>query len=467
MSKRTSSSPSDLPDRSAGLRREFEEKLAALVEIPSVSMDPGRQADVERVAHHGRALLRELGAQAECITTAGLPLVLGRLMQDPSYPTVTIYNHLDVQPAEAEEWRTPPFKLVRDGDRWRGRGTTDDKGPALAALFGARTAVQDGVRLNFQFLWETEEEIGSPSFQTALRRLAKGDKQRAPLRTDSILVSDTQWPQAGRPAIPYGLRGLLGFCVRLQTGDKDVHSGTTGGAARNPLGELCALINACYDARTGRVKIPGFYHDVRRLSAAERRGLANAGFSRRRFQRAHGLSSVRFSDDARLCEATMIAPTFEVHGLTGGYSGAGIKTIVPHQAEAKLSCRLVPDQTPERVFRLIERFVRRHCRDAEVVHEASLSPYLVDPSGPHLEAAQQAMFEAFGKRPALTREGGSIGAVVTMDRVLRAPVVLLGLSLPEHGYHAINENFDWGQASRGIEMFCRYFHKLADLPRRS
>jgi acetylornithine deacetylase/succinyl-diaminopimelate desuccinylase-like protein len=464
MSKRKSVSQSNLRDRSAGLRREFEEKLAALVEIPSVSMDPGRRADVEKVAHHGCALLRELGARAECIQTAGLPLVLGRLMQDPKYPTVTIYNHLDVQPAEAEEWRSPPFKLVRNGDRWHGRGTTDDKGPALAALFGARLALQDGVRLNFQFLWETEEEMGSPSFEAALKKLAKGN---SPLRTDSIVVSDTLWPGAGRPAIPYGLRGLLGFCVRLQTGDKDVHSGTTGGAARNPLGELCALVNACYDANTGRVKIPGFYSDVCRLGAAERRRLANAGFARRRFERAHGLSSVRFPDDARLREAIMTAPTFEVHGLTGGYSGAGIKTIVPHRAEAKLSCRLVPDQTPARVFRLIQRFVRQHCRDAEVVHEASLSPFLVDPSGPHLEAAQQAMFEAFGKRPALTREGGSIGAVVTMDRVLRAPVVLLGLSLPEHGYHAVDENFDWGQASRGMEMFCRYFARLAEIPRRS
>jgi acetylornithine deacetylase/succinyl-diaminopimelate desuccinylase-like protein len=464
MSKRK---PLPAQGRSAGLRREFEEKLTALVEIPSVSMDPERRPDVVKVARHGCALLRELGAQAEYIETAGLPLVLGRLVQDPKYPTVTIYNHLDVQPADADEWQSPPFKLVRDGDKWHGRGTTDDKGPALAALFGARLALQQGVRLNFQFLWETEEEMGSPSFEAALRKLAKGDKRRAPLRTDSIVVSDTLWPQAGRPAIPYGLRGLLGFCVRLQTGDKDVHSGTTGGAARNPLGELCALINACYDARTGRVKIPGFYAGVRHSSAAERRQLGNAGFARRRFELAHGLSSLRFSDDAHLREAIMIAPTFEVHGLTGGYSGAGIKTIVPHRAEAKLSCRLVPDQTPERVFRLIERFVRQHCRDAEVIHESSLSPYLVDPSGPHLEAAQQAMFEAFGKRPALTREGGSIGAVVTMDRVLRAPVVLLGLSLPEHGYHAINENFDWGQAGQGMEMFCRYFHKLADLPRRS
>ncbi|MGB8295296.1 MAG: M20/M25/M40 family metallo-hydrolase [Polyangia bacterium] len=464
MSKRKSLSRDHLRSRSAGLRREFEEKLAALVEIPSVSMDPDRRGDVEKVARTGCTLLRELGAQATCIKTAGLPLVLGRLVQDPKFPTVTIYNHLDVQPADAEAWRSPPFKLVRDGDRWRGRGTTDDKGPALAALFGARLALQDGVPLNFQFLWETEEEMGSPSFEAALGKLAKG---HSPLRTDSIVVSDSLWPQAGRPAIPYALRGLVGFCVRLQTGDKDVHSGTTGGAARNPLGELCALINDCYDARTGRVKIPGFYRDVRHLGAAERRRLANAGFARRRFELAHGLSSVRFPDDAHLREAIMTAPTFEVHGLTGGYTGAGIKTIVPHRAEAKLSCRLVPDQTPTGVFNLIQRFVKQHCRDAEVIHESSLSPFLADPSGPHLEAAQQAMLEAFGKRPALTREGGSIGAVVTMDRILRAPVVLLGLSLPEHGYHAVNENFDWGQASRGMEMFCRYFANLAEIPRRS
>jgi acetylornithine deacetylase/succinyl-diaminopimelate desuccinylase-like protein len=463
MSNRTALST--LRQRSADLRGEFEEKLANLVEIPSVSMDPAHRADVEQAARVGCELLRELGAQAECIPTTGLPLVLGRLIQDPAYPTVTIYNHLDVQPADAQEWRTPPFKLVRDGQRWRGRGTTDDKGPALTALLGAHLALQDGVRLNFQFLWETEEEMGSPSFAAALAKLAKGDKHRAPLRTDSILVSDTQWPQAGKPAIPYGLRGLLGFCVRLQTGDKDVHSGTTGGAARNPLGELCELIHTCFDARTGRVKIPGFYKGVRRPNSAENRQLAQAGFSRRKFQAAHGLRSVRFSDDARLGEAVMTAPTFEVHGLTGGYTGAGIKTIVPHQAEAKLSCRLVPNQTPDGVFRLIKRFVRQHCPDAEVIHEASLSPYLVDPSGPHLEAAQQAMWESFGKRAALTREGGSIGAVVTMDQVLAAPVVLLGLSLPEHGYHAINENFDWGQASRGMEMFCCYFHKLAEIPR--
>jgi acetylornithine deacetylase/succinyl-diaminopimelate desuccinylase-like protein len=445
--------------RSTDLRHAFEETLASLVEIPSVSMEPERRPEVERVAQAGAELLRDLGAQVAIVETAGLPLVLGRLIQDPSFPTVTIYNHLDVQPADPDEWKTPPFALTRVGKTWRGRGTTDDKGPALTALFGARLALQDGVPLNFQFLWETEEEIGSPSFAGALGELVK-----AGLRTDSVLVSDTMWSRAGQPAIPYGLRGLMGFLVRLRTGDKDVHSGTVGGGARNPIAELGALIAACMDVRTGKVKIPGFYAGVRKPNAAEKRRLADDGFSRRDFQKAHGLSSVRFSDAQKLHEAITVQPTFEVHGITGGYTGAGIKTIVPHQAEAKLSCRLVSDQDPDQVFRLVQAFIKKRCPDAEVIHEASLSPYLVDPSGPHLDAAQEAMHEAFGKKPCLTREGGAIGAVVTMDRLLKAPVVMLGLSLPEHGYHAINENFDWGQASQGMAMFCHYFHGLAALP---
>jgi acetylornithine deacetylase/succinyl-diaminopimelate desuccinylase-like protein len=250
----------------------------------------------------------------------------------------------------------------------------------------------------------------------------------------------------------------MGFTIRLETGAKDVHSGTTGGAARNPVGELAALISECYDARTGKVKIPGFYQGVRKLTSAERKGFARAGFTRKRFMAAHELHGVRFKEDARLMEAIMAAPTFEVHGLVGGYTGPGIKTIVPHVAEAKLSTRLVPDQNPAKVFKLVKDFVRKRCPDAVVTHESTLEPYVAELGGPYHELAMHAMKETFGREPALTREGGSIGAVLTMQRLLRKPIVFLGLSLPEHGYHAINENFDWGQASGGMELFYRYFH---------
>jgi acetylornithine deacetylase/succinyl-diaminopimelate desuccinylase-like protein len=455
-----------LRPRIADLRAEFEHKLGALVEIPTVSMDPQRHAEMDACARLAAGYLRELGAQVDVIDTGGFPLVLGRVVRDPSFPTVTIYNHLDVQPADGAEWKTPPFRFTRDGDRWRGRGTTDDKGPALTALYGARLALEQDVRANIQFLWELEEEIGSPNFERGLRAAIAGDEAagRAPFRTDSVVVSDTIWIAAGRPAIPYGLRGLMGFTVALRTGAKDVHSGTTGGAARNPIGELAGLIAACYDARTGKVKIPGFYDDVRRLTAAEKKAFGRAGFSSKRFKAAHELTSLRpLRDDLAVMESIMALPTFEVHGLVGGYSGPGIKTIVPHKAEAKLSTRLVPDQKPAKVFRLIKAFMKKHLPDAVVTHEASLEPYLAPLGGPHNAAAAAAMRETFGREPGFSREGGSIGAVLTMRRLLKAPVTFMGLSLPEHGYHAVDENYDWGQASGGMEMFCRYFHKIAEM----
>jgi acetylornithine deacetylase/succinyl-diaminopimelate desuccinylase-like protein len=456
--------------RVADWRAPFEERLAALVEIPSVSMDPGRGADMGRCAELGAKLLGEIGAGVDMIDTGGHPLLVGRVILDPSFPTVTIYNHLDVQPADAAEWRTPPFVLTRGRDqkRYFGRGATDDKGPALAALYGARLALHTGARVNIQFLWELEEEIGSPNFARGLARAIAGapENGRPRFATDSVVVSDTIWTAAGKPSIPYGLRGLMGFTVSLETGAKDVHSGTTGGAARNPLAEMATLISECVDSRTGRVKIPGFYAGVRRLTATERRGFARAGFSARRFQAAHELRSIRpRTSDLAVMEAIMAQPTFEVHGLTGGYAGPGIKTIVPRRAEAKLSTRLVPDQDPATVFKLVKAFIKKRLPDARVAHQASLAPYLAPLGGPYNAAAAAAMRETFGKEPAFTREGGSIGAVLTMRKMLRAPVIFLGLSLPEHGYHAINENFDWGQAQGGMEMFCRYFHHIAAMDR--
>jgi acetylornithine deacetylase/succinyl-diaminopimelate desuccinylase-like protein len=467
-----------LRQRIADLRPEFEQRLGALVGIPTVSMDPGRRDEMNACVDLAGGYLREAGARVDVIETGGFPMLLGRFERDPSWPTVTVYNHLDVQPADQPSdgtgWRTPPFQLTPDADvqakgqgkpaRWFARGATDDKGPALTAFYGALLALEQGVRANIQFIWELEEEIGSPNFARGLTDAVAGDPAggRPALRTESVVVSDTIWTAAGQPSISYGLRGLMGFTISLETGAKDVHSGTTGGAARNPIGELSALIAACYDARTGKVKIPGFYNGVRKLSAAERKAFARARFSRRRFAAAHELGKLRpHRNDLDALIALTAAPTFEVHGIVGGYSGPGIKTIVPHRAEAKLSTRLVPDQKPAAVFNLIKRFVKKHLPDAEVKHEASLEPYLAPLGGTYNEAAAAAMRATFGKQPAFVREGGSIGAVLTMRRVLKAPVVFLGLSLPEHGYHAINENYDWGQASGGMEMFCRYFHEIA------
>jgi len=448
----------DLRRSITGLRSDYESRLAELVDIASVSVEPERKSEVLRCADLAADYMRDVGGTVQIAKTKGYPMVVGKLGADPALPTVSVYNHLDVQPADPSEWKTSPFKFSRKGERYFGRGTTDDKGPALAALLGARLAVADGAPINIQFLWENEEEIGSPNFEQGLSVLARGKKGFA---TDSVAVSDTIWISKGRPALPVGLRGLCGLTVKLSTGAKDVHSGTTGGAARNPLTELAALVAECVDARTGKIKIPGFYDDVKPLSAREQKSIAQAGFSRGTFMAAHELKSVRFSQDTELCRAIMARPTFEVHGLTGGYRGPGIKTIVPARGELKLSMRLVPDQDPRTIFKKVRAFILQRIPDAVVEAEGLMQPFLGDLDGRELQAASRAVKETFGRPPAMVREGGSIGAVLTMRKLLRAPVVLMGLSLPEHGYHAPNENFDWTQAKGGIEMFYRYFWDLA------
>ena len=443
----------------AASRQKYEQELKMLVDIPGVSMDPNRKSDIMRTAEVAARLLTEAGAKAEIIPTSGNPVVIAEMLADPGYPTVTVYNHMDVQPADPSEWQSPPFDMKIEDGTYRGRGTTDDKGPALSVLYAAKYAREQKIPINIKFIWELEEEIGSPSFEQFLH------DNKAKLKTDSIVISDTIWVSRERPAIPYGLRGLQGVLVRLKTGVKDVHSGTTGGLARNPVGELAHLINECYNAKTGHVNIPGFYDDVRKISDDETNNFVASGFNVDAFMKAHELNSLRTRDAKEASQRIWALPTFEVHGITGGYHGPGVKTIVPHEAEAKISMRLVKDQDPEKIFALFKSFVKEKCPDAEVLPDGALRPYLGEFGGPYNEAASAAMKAAFGKEAAFTREGGSIGAVVSMHDILNKPIVFLGLSLPEHGYHAINENFDWQQAGGGIKMFVQYFNALSKLKR--
>jgi acetylornithine deacetylase/succinyl-diaminopimelate desuccinylase-like protein len=438
-------------------RKDFERDLKRLVDIPSVSMDPAHRGDIDKTADAALELLTNAGATAEIVRTKGNPVVIGEFKSSPDAPTVTVYNHLDVQPADANEWKTPPFNLTIQDGVYRGRGSTDDKGPALTVLYAAKYAHEHKLPINIKFIWELEEEIGSPSFEQFLK------ENPSKLRTDSVVVSDTIWVSRERPAIPYGLRGLQGLVVKLRTGKKDVHSGLTGGLARNPIGELSQLIADCYDAKSGRINIPGFYDGVRKPSAEELNNFVKSGFTVENFKKAHELIVVRTEDSREASQRIWALPTFEVHGIVGGYTGPGVKTIVPHEAEAKISMRLVPDQDPVKVLKVVTAFIKERCPDCEIIAEGTLRPYVGDVTGPYNAAAKEAMKSAFGREPAFTREGGSIGAVVSMHDSLKAPIVFLGLSLPEHGYHAINENFDWQQASGGMKMFTKYFELLSEM----
>jgi acetylornithine deacetylase/succinyl-diaminopimelate desuccinylase-like protein len=368
---------------------------------------------------------------------------------------------MDVQPAsrETEPWETEPFVFTRKDDTYFGRGTTDDKGPALTALYGAKAALEAGVGVNIRFLWELEEEIGSPHFEATLRTM----KDRA--RTDSVVVSDTVWVSRGRPSISSGLRGLQRFSFTLETAAVDAHSGASGGAARNPVAELAQLASEMHDARTGRVRIPGFYDDVSPLTRKEAEDFRRSGFSVARFMKDHGFRSLRTREPLEVMKRIWALPTFEVHGLAGGYTGPGVKTIVPPRAELKVSVRLVPDMKPDKIARAVKAFVKERNPDVRIETDPAALPFKGHTSGPHVEAVKSAIRFAWGQEPVFTREGGTIGAVLSMEQVLKAPVLFLGLSLPDHGYHAPNENYDWGQAEGGMVAFARYFEEVSRIPR--
>ncbi|MBM3259665.1 MAG: M20/M25/M40 family metallo-hydrolase [Candidatus Sericytochromatia bacterium] len=430
-------------------RQHFRTLLAEGVAIPTVSMDPDRAADMARGAEWAAETIRSLGGEATILRTSGWPTVHGRFRAEGATRSIAIYNHLDVQPANEPEWRTEPFVLTEVGDTWYGRGATDDKGPALAALFAAARSRQAGVPLDIHFIWEFEEEIGSPNFDEALARI--------PGPFDSVLVSDTIWISRDVPASPLGLRGMQTFTLNLRTASHDTHSGLVGGAARNPLLELAELIAAMVDAESGRVKIPGFYDGVRQTDEATLEGFVRAGFDVERFRKAHGLTSLRDLDPRIVTQKLWTLPTMELHGLAGGYQGPGVKSAVPPWGEAKMSMRLVPDMTAEGALARVRDFVSVHHPEVEVVAGPGLEPYMCPSDAaqiPHLAAALK---HAFGKEPAFVREGGSIGAVVRMARHWQCPVLFMGLSLPEHGYHAPNENFDWPMAQGGIAAFEHYF----------
>ncbi|MBA2487278.1 MAG: M20/M25/M40 family metallo-hydrolase [Nitrospira sp.] len=441
-------------------RPRYEDMLGQAVEIPSISMDPKHAPDVRRMAELAVQYVRDAGAEAQMVETPGYPVVSGGWMVNPTYPTVTIYNHMDVQPAQEPEWKQAPFAFQKDDGIYRGRGTTDDKGPALAALMAAQYAVEQDVPINVRLLWELEEENGSPSFAAAI-------KNRAAIpRPDSVVISDTIWLSKNQPAMPFGLRGLLGARLILRTGDKDAHSGVTGGAARNPLAELMEIAHACVDAKTGHVKIPGFYQDVVEPTKAEIKSFLRSGFQVSRFKQAYGFRTLRTQDPAEVMRRIWAAPTFEVHGLVGGYQGPGVKTVVPGHGELKVSMRLVPNQTPEKAFALLKQYVAKLNPDVKVEREGMLQPFRGLFDGPYVEAVKRSVKAAFGKEPAFIREGGSIGAVVTMQKAWKVPILFLGLSLPEHGYHAPNEYFDWGQASGGMKAFVHYLGELAKMGKR-
>ena len=444
----------DLPRFVADSEPWFRETLATLVEQPTVSLGKTDDAAILAGVEVGAEVLRRAGAKVEVVPTAGTPALLARFAHPQPRARVVVYNHFDVQPADADKWQQDdPFRLEVRRDRERefvyfGRGTTDDKGPALCALRAAEWVARHELPIEIICLWETEEEIGSPNLDDALRARCEL------LSGDCVIVSDTIWPAAGHPVISTGLRGALLAVLRLRSAAQQSHSRLPGSVARNPSRELANLAMAIETAEFWQL-------DAELASAEQIEGFSRTGCDPHDSRGAHEPDTLETEVPLERGPEASARPAFEVHGLTRGDSGAGIERTVAGEAELKLSFRLVPGQTPARLLARLEAFVRSLNRDVVVEPIASFAPYRGPIRGRVHEAIARGMEQGFGKVPALAHEGGAIAAVPKMAGLLGVPVHFLPLSLPEHGYHAPNEYFDWRQARGGIAAFVHTFAALA------
>jgi len=443
--------------------------LDAWLRIPSVSADPDRAGDIGRSAEWLAAAFRRTGfPTVEVWDAGGAAAVFAEWRADgPAAPTVVVYGHHDVQPVDPEElWHTPPFEPTRRGEELFARGASDDKGQLLFHLLGLRAHLaatgRSAPAVTLRFLVEGEEEAGSPHFADLLR--ARRDR----LGCDVVVVTDTGVFDRDTPSTCTGMRGLVGCQVDFHGPDVDLHSGLFGGGVPNPLTELCRLVAALHDA-DGRVQVPGFYDDVLALTAAERASFARLPFDEARWLGETAASRATAGEAGySTLERIWARPTAEVHGIWGGYTGPGSKTIIPTDAHVKLSFRLVAGQQPKAIGDAVRRFVAAHTPPgivAEVDFESDgVAPCLTPLDHPALQALLAAMGRAFEREVLYTREGGS-GPEADLAEILEAPVVFLGVALPDDRIHAPNERVVLPMLYKGAEAAAYLWTDLASLPR--
>lgn len=444
----------------------YVDELKELLRIPSVSADPARKSDVRRAGEFVRDQLSAAGLAAEVVETEGHPIIYGKWLGAGNAPTVLIYGHYDVQPPDPlDEWISPPFEPTVRGEHIYARGATDDKGQmfthikALEAWF--RTAGKPPV--NVHVVIEGEEEVGSENLDNFLKA------RRDDLRSDVAVISDTSQFAPGQPAITYGLRGIIACEVTLRGPKQDLHSGVFGGAVANPVNSLCRLIGNLHDD-SGRVQIPGFYDEVTPLTESERKAMSKLPFNELQFAEDLGISATAGEAGFTTLERRWARPTCDVNGIRGGYQGEGPKTIIPASATAKITCRLVPDQNPEKIAAALERKLRDECPPGvrlEFRTWHGCTPFVFDASSPYLSAAQTAIKTAFGTEAVLIREGGSIPVVATFREILGLDTLLLGWGQNTDNLHGPNEHFSLADFQRGTRASAHLLGQLASCPKRS
>lgn len=442
----------------------FVEELSEYVRFPSVSAQPGHRKDMRTCAEWVASHCRQIGLEARVRATAGHPIVVAKTPPARSNgavrPRFVVYGHYDVQPPEPFElWKSPPFEPRIQGRSMFGRGACDNKGQNLAHLKAVEAYLKTGTHLpcDITFVIEGEEEVGSTSLATFLK------ENRAELACEAIVISDTGMPSKKHPALTYALRGIEAFELILHGPARDLHSGIFGGTVDNPAMALCQMLAQLRD-KNGRVAVPGFYDDVQPLSAYEKKIFARLPFGARAYQKMLGVPKLFGERGFTPFEQRSARPTLEINGLTSGYQGEGSKTIIPAWARAKITARLVPNQEPERIIKLVRRYLAKICPPTvrlEIEPGHGAEPYLVSPTSPQAQAALRALKSAFGTQPVLMREGGSIPIVNEFKKILRADTLLLGLALPDDNAHSPNEKFNLDCFARGQMMSAYLWQELS------
>jgi acetylornithine deacetylase/succinyl-diaminopimelate desuccinylase-like protein len=444
-------------------RERFLAELIDFVKIPSISTDPTAKADMQKAAEWVEKQLLDLGMQnVKIYPTAGHPVVFGEsLSAGETRPTILIYGHYDVQPAEPLDlWETPAFSPTLKGDNLYGRGASDMKGQVIASLKAVEALVRNGgLPVNVKFIVEGEEEIGSPNLGDFI------SAQKELLACDFAVNPDTGMIGAETPTITYGLRGLAYFELRLKGPEHDLHSGLFGGTIHNPAQVLCELIAGMHDEH-GRITLPGFYDRVRPLSEEERAELSRLPLDENFYLDQTGVPALFGERGYTAVERVGARPTLEVNGLLSGFTGEGSKTVLPAKAMAKISMRLVPDQDPKEVLQQLLNYLEAHAPSTivyEVIQHAGGSPSITDREMPGVLALADALEETWGKRPVFRREGGSVPVTAQMKSILGIESVLTGFGLPDDNLHAPNEKIHLPTFYRGTDALIRYLINLGEL----
>lgn len=442
-------------------KERFLKELFELLKIPSVSADSKYKSDVEKAAEFVKANLEKAGAaHVEIIKTKGHPIVYGEHIIDKNLPTVLVYGHYDVQPPDPIElWTSPPFEPVIKNEKIYARGACDDKGQMFMHVKAFESMMKyNQLPCNVKFLIEGEEEVGS----TNLSVFVKGNKEK--LAADVILISDTSMIANDTPSITVALRGISFIEVEVTGPNRDLHSGVYGGGVPNPIQILCEMIASIKD-ENNHITIPGFYDDVEELAKAERDEMAKAPFDENQYKKDLGINDVLGETGYTTSERVSIRPTFEVNGIWGGYIGEGAKTVLPTKANAKISMRLVPYQSSDKISKLFEKhFISIAPKAVKVkvnLHHGA-EPVVTPTDSIAYHAASKAMEQSFGKKPIPTREGGSIPVVALFEKELGVKTVLMGFGLNSDDIHSPNEHYGVFNFMKGIETIPLFFKYYAE-----